>query len=238
MELKEQIFGYLLDIEEEKAAEIIRESEFREIFEDVVFQEFDEWYIYSYQILIKGQFLKNIDGEFQNEKKIIEDALKRFAELEKQSVRYISWVPLPRIISEISKYNQNEKLKQYLIDNNFDDFFNDIKSIFASLSYQMKITEAFFHSNIHVLLKTIGFDIISEDETNLGRIDSVIELDDKILIFEFKTSSADIAIEQIKEKKYYEKYLVKRKEIILVGVACSLSERNISKWRIEKYNAQ
>lgn len=237
MELKEQIFGYLLDIEEEKAAEIIRESEFRGAFEDVISLEFDEWYIYTYQILVKGRFLKNIDSEFQHEKKIIEEALKKFAELEKQSVRYIAWLPLPKIISEISKYNQNDKLKQYLTNNNFDDFFNDIKSIFASLSYQMKITEAYFHSNIHVLLKTIGFDIISEDETNLGRIDSVIELDNKILIFEFKTSSAVIAIEQIKEKKYYEKYLVKRKEIIFVGVACSLSERNISKWKIEKYNA-
>ena len=122
-----------------------------------------------------------------------------------------------------------------MIDNDFDHFFNDLKSIFASLSYQMKITEAYFHSNIHVLLKTIGFDILSEDETNLGRIDSVIELDNKILIFEFKTSTAAIAIGQIKEKKYYEKYLIKNKETILIGVACSLTERNINDWIVENF---
>ncbi len=237
MELKEQIFGYLLDIEEEGAAEIIRESEFRAIFDDVAFLEFDEWYIYTYHILIKGKYLKNIEGEFQHEKRIIEDALEKFAQLDHQSIRHISWLPLPRIISEISKYNQNDKLKQYLIDGSYDDFFNDIKSIFASLSYQLKITEAYFHSNIHILLKTIGFDIESESETNIGRIDSVIELDNKILIFEFKTSSADIAIDQIKEKKYYEKYLIKRKEIIFIGVSCSLTERNITNWKIEIYKS-
>ena len=83
MNLKEQIFGYLIDIEEDEAAEIIRESEFRDIFQDVIMLEFDEWYIYAYQILIKGKFLKDIDTEFNHEKKIIEDALKKFAELEK-----------------------------------------------------------------------------------------------------------------------------------------------------------
>jgi hypothetical protein len=237
MELKEQIFGYLQDIEEYKAAEIVRESEFKGLYEQSVYLDLDEWDIYSYQILIKGKFLKNIESEFKEEKKLIEKTLSKFAEIEKQSVRFFSWLPLPRIYSEISKFNQNDKMKQCLIDNDFDTLFTDIKSIFASLSYQMKVTEAYFHSNIHVLLKTIGFDIVSEDETNHGRIDSVLELDDKILIIEFKTSSAKIALAQIKSKAYYEKYLIKDKEIILIGVSCSVKEKNIKEWQVEKYNA-
>jgi len=235
MDFREQIFGYLLDIEEDKAAEIIRESEFVGTFEDVFF-DIDDLYIYRYQILIKGKYLKSIENEFVKEKEVIEEALKKFAETEKQYVRNISWLPLSRIYTEISKYNQNDKMKQSLIDGNFDSFFNGLKSIFSSLSYNIKITEAYFHSNIHIFLKTIEFNIVSEDETNLGRIDSVIELDNKIIIVEFKMSSANIAINQIKNKKYYEKYLLKDKEIILVGVACSLTERNIKEWKIEKYN--
>ena len=61
MEIKEQIFGYLLDIEEDKAAEIIRESEFVGTFEDVFF-DIDDLYIYRYQILIKGKYLKSIEN--------------------------------------------------------------------------------------------------------------------------------------------------------------------------------
>ena len=100
----------------------------------------------------------------------------------------------------------------------------------------MKVTEAYFHTSIHVLLKTLGFSIVSEDETNIGRIDSTIELDTKIIIMEFKTSDSAEALAQIQERKYYEKYLIKRKDIFLVGVGCSLVERNIKDWRVQQYH--
>ena len=214
MNFKEQVFGYLVDIDEQKASEIILESEFRELYEDIVMTEFDEWDICSFQIMIKGEYLKNLDDKYKDEKELIKDTLIKFAETEKKSVRNISWLPLPKIYSKISQYNRSDKMKQYMIDNNFDALFRDIRAIFASMSYQMKVTEAYFHSNIHTLLKILGFDVISEDETNLGRIDSVIELDEKIVIIEFKTSSSEIAIKQIRDKKYYEKYLIKEKKFI------------------------
>ena len=235
MNFKEQVSGYLVDIEDDKASELLLDSEIRELYEDVVMTEFDEWDIVSFQILIKGKYLEDLDEKYQLEKVKIEKALRKFAETEKKSISYISWLPLPRIVSKISEFNRNDKMKQYLVDNKFEDFFRDVKSIFASMSYNMKVTEAYFHSNIHTLLTVLGFDIKSEDETNIGRIDSVIEFTDKIIILEFKTSSSEIALSQIKEKKYYEKYLLKEKEIYLVGVSCNLTERNINEWKFEKY---
>lgn len=237
MDYKEQVFTYLADIEDDKASEIILESEFKELYEDVVMTDFVEWDIVSFQILIKGKFLEDLDENYKSEKAKIETVLIKFAETEKKSVRNISWLPLPRILSKISEYNQNDKMKQHLIENKFEDFFRDVKSIFASMSYNMKVTEAYFHSNIHTLLKVLGFNIESEDETNIGRIDSVIEFADKIIIMEFKTSSSEIALSQIKDKKYYEKYLFKAKAIYLVGVSCNLNERNINEWKSEKYDA-
>lgn len=240
MDIKDAIFAYLIDIEEDLAAEIIRESEFRGTFEDILFpmdSDFDEYYLYRYAIMVKAKYYKDIDTIYIKEKEIVEKALVAIAIPENQHVRYIAWHPLPRIYSEVSKYNQNDKMKQYLIDKDIDSFFRDIKSIFASFSYNMKITEAYFHSNIHTILKVLGFNIESEDETNLGRIDSVIELDNIVYIMEFKTSDSSIAMAQIKDKKYYEKYLIKDKLIVLVGVGCSLSERNIESWSKEEYNA-
>jgi hypothetical protein len=234
--LKEEIFAYLIDIEEDKAAEILKEADIDKLFIDVAAFEFDEWMICDYQILIRGKYLKALETEYIKQKELIEGLVSKFAQIDQEVVRHISWLPLPKIKTELSKYNQNDKMKQLLIDGEFDQFFGDVKSIFASLSYNMKVTEAYFHTSIHILLKTLGFSIVSEDESNLGRIDSTIELDTKIIIMEFKTSSSSEALAQIQERKYYEKYLIKRKDIFLVGVGCSIVERNIKDWIIHQYH--
>jgi hypothetical protein len=46
-------------------------------------------------------------------------------------------------------------------------------------------------------------------------------------------SSAQAALEQIKEKKYYEKYLNIQKEVLIIGVNFSLEERNVTDWVVE-----
>src|SRR3990167_8019980 len=98
------------------------------------------------------------------------------------------------------------------------------------MSYCMKITEGYFHSHIHFLLTLLDFNIESEVETNKGRIDSVIETANYLHIIEFKQNSSSIAIEQIIEKEYYQKYFTTKKKIILVGVAVDTEEMNIISW--------
>ena len=51
-------------------------------------------------------------------------------------------------------------------------------------------------------------------------------MDDKIYIFEFKVKGEN-PLEQIKERKYYEKYLNQGKEIYLVGIKFDHENRNI-----------
>jgi hypothetical protein len=46
-------------------------------------------------------------------------------------------------------------------------------------------------------------------------------------------SSAKAALEQIKEKKYYEKYLNIQKEVLIIGVNFSLEDRNVTDWVVE-----
>ena len=80
----------------------------------------------------------------------------------------------------------------------------------------------------------MGFDIISEESTNIGRIDAVIRFSETIYIFEFKLGSSLEAITQIKRKKYYEKFIVEKKEILLVGVGFNLINRNTSDYQTER----
>ena len=113
-----------------------------------------------------------------------------------------------------------------------------LKILFASLSYSIaKTKEGYYHSNVHLILKLLGFEIKSEEETNIGRIDAVIRFVNTIYILEFKFqekgNSAEIAMKQIKEKKYHEKYLIEKKNIIALGIGFSNELRNISDFKYE-----
>lgn len=59
-----------------------------------------------------------------------------------------------------------------------------------------------------------------------------IKTDNAVIVFEFKVvegeSNQNTALEQIKSKKYYEKYLNSGKGIYLVGIEFSKTERNIA----------
>ncbi len=67
-----------------------------------------------------------------------------------------------------------------------------------------------------------------------------IKTDTAVIIFEFKVveeeSGQNTALEQIKNKKYYEKYLNSGKEIYLVGIEFSKVERNIVRFDWELVN--
>ena len=69
-----------------------------------------------------------------------------------------------------------------------------------------------------------------------GRADCVITTADSVYIFEFKLSgngSAEDALNQIKEKRYAEKYLVDGKKIVLIGAGFDEVTRTIRDWKVE-----
>ena len=88
-------------------------------------------------------------------------------------------------------------------------------------------------SLFYAYMKGLGFDLVGEDVTNKGRIDITITLDTAIYIIEFKVDDSS-ALAQIKEKKYYEKYIDKNLPIYLVGIAFDTKERNISGFEFEE----
>lgn len=117
-----------------------------------------------------------------------------------------------------------------------EEFFTIIKSLFAAIPSHLfiKDREAYYHTIIYLILTLLGVNIEAEVHTNKGRIDAVIETEDSIYVMEFKMGTAKDALSQIQEIKYYEKYLNKNKQIVLIGVGFDLKERNISDYRVEK----
>lgn len=68
-----------------------------------------------------------------------------------------------------------------------------------------------------------------EVKTNIGRIDAVIETKTHVYIFEMKIdSTGSKALQQIVDKKYYERFLSLKKTIRLIGFSFDTKLKNIS----------
>jgi hypothetical protein len=116
---------------------------------------------------------------------------------------------------------------------NLDNLEQVLKSLFASIAYHnftnnyIQNYEGFYASVIYAYFAGAGFDKIkAEDVTNGGRIDLSVFIDDKVYIFEFKVNQTG-ALNQIKAKKYHERYLADYNEIYIVGVEFDSTQRNI-----------
>jgi hypothetical protein len=60
-----------------------------------------------------------------------------------------------------------------------------------------------------------------------------MKINNFIYILEFKVGTGD-ALQQIKDKKYHEKYMNENKEIYIIGINFDEEDRNISKFEWEK----
>jgi len=120
-----------------------------------------------------------------------------------------------------------ENLLDYLETENIEGFMNIIRALFARIPYPLHIEqEAYYHSLFYMILVLMGVEIDLEVLTDKGRIDGVLELDEKIYLIEFKYGKADTkmdalinkALEQIKTKNYGERFLKESRPLIYLGV--------------------
>ena len=129
-----------------------------------------------------------------------------------------------------------------------DEFKDTLYNLFASIPYNNYTNndiakyEGYWASLVYCYLAGSGLKIVAEDVTNKGRIDLSIIFDDKVYIIEFKVAQKTDSfsgLTQIKEKKYYEKYLNPKSQILnpkiyLVGIVFSEKEKNIINFEWEE----
>ena len=126
------------------------------------------------------------------------------------------------------------QLQQALQTTNIDAFIATLQAVFADIPSQLFLPqEAYYHSVVYLVLRLLGFSIQAERMTNVGRIDAVLELADKVYILEFKMTTGQIALDQIRTKKYAQPFLGRDKTVILLGIAFDKTTRNIADWKHE-----
>jgi hypothetical protein len=175
------------------------------------------------------------------------------------------------------KHSFNDSILQYITNNSTDKEDNKIllyeilntvnlpllknvfHSFFASIPHdwyrknQLANYEAYYASIFYCYFASLGLDVKPEDVTNHGQVDMTVFLDNKVFVFEFKVieiAGAGSALQKIKEKRYYEKYLDDfvvgdrhayplqrvndKSEIYLIGVEFSRDRKNIENLEWEK----
>ena len=140
-------------------------------------------------------------------------------------------------IHETSLSTMQTKCIDALYDDDLETFFNTFKVFFANIPYDLstKAPEETYQAIFCAILYFIGVGVTPEVRTNEGRIDAVMETPDHVYIMEFKrNASADEALAQIKEKKYFERFLESGKRITLVGVNFNSENKNIDEFKIER----
>jgi hypothetical protein len=143
--------------------------------------------------------------------------------------------------SKITKTELN--IKQILKEKNIDNLKDAIYTFFASIPHDwyrkndIDSYEGFYASIVYALFNGAGLNVIAEDNTNKGQIDLSVFNQDSIYIVEFKVvedKEEGVALKQIKEKKYYEKYKGKYNDIYLIGIEFSKKDKNIVSFEWEK----
>jgi hypothetical protein len=119
----------------------------------------------------------------------------------------------------------------------FEEFFENLKTLFATIPYPIFIenSEKYYHSVIFLTLSLLDYFTQSEVMHNKGRLDMIVHFPTKIVIMEFKLDqTAQIALQQIKDKGYANPFLKTGKTVYLVGVNMEAKQKNITEYLVEK----
>ncbi len=153
---------------------------------------------------------------------------------------------LYKYVKDVDSAERNfQILNDYLTNNNIDKMKDLFHSFYASIPNEwyrknnLSNYEGYYASIFYSYFTALGYNVIAEDTTNKGKIDMTVLFDNKCFILEFKVNEyigEGNALQQIKDKKYYEKYQNRKdvNEIFLIGVEFSKDERNITNYQWEK----
>ncbi len=125
-----------------------------------------------------------------------------------------------------------ERIGEDLKEADIDGFCQGLQSLFGAIPYNIFINdrEAYYHTVIYLVLSLTGLQLSCEIQTNRGRIDAVLETEDRFYVTEFKLGSAQEALDQIHDKQYAVAYRNRGKTVYLFGIGIDPQKRNLSEW--------
>ena len=119
----------------------------------------------------------------------------------------------------------NKKIGKALKEKKGEDLGKSLSELFANIPYDLTTEkESYYHSLFLLAGRMSGYEVEGEVHTNKGRIDAVLKKEKEIIIVEIKYSKEkstgemiEEGLNQIKERKYYEKY--EGNDVSMLGIA-------------------
>lgn len=96
--------------------------------------------------------------------------------------------------------------------------------------------ERFYHALVHLHFRYLGLLMDSEVHTSDGRMDAVVKTPTHVYIIEFKLDEkAAVALQQIRDKGYADKFGLENRDVVLVGVGFDSEKKCVGDWGVEKW---
>ncbi len=133
----------------------------------------------------------------------------------------------------------SKKLVNAFAAENPEEFIKIFNSFMAGVPYDLHVKlERYYQTIFFVIFRMMGVYIQAEARTYDGRIDAFAAHGGNAYIFEFKLdSTAEIALEQIKDKEYFKQFENSDKNITLIGANFDSEKGRIVDYKIEPLNS-
>ena len=126
-----------------------------------------------------------------------------------------------------------------LLSENWDYFFDGLRSLYAAMAYgpkEKRIHENSYGRCLSFLLASQGFEFTMEAVSSNGRADIIAKHPAMVCIFELKVDEpVDAAFEQIREKGYAEPYRAETRSVWLIGLSFDSKTRELVDFGVEKF---
>lgn len=140
----------------------------------------------------------------------------------------------PTMMGELDTvvYKYREKV---LLEDDIEAFLPYLQTFYDKFPYTIiNNNERHYQAVMFTIFSMLGADVKVEEPTPDGRIDMVLKTDTAIYVFELKyNKSADVAIQQIKQKDYAKIYAGDGRKIEKVGLNFSEDRRSLENWKVE-----
>jgi hypothetical protein len=139
------------------------------------------------------------------------------------------------------KLDKHKRLLRSLSTGDVEGYVAIVREIFAGIPYSnytnndISKYEGFYGSVLYAFMAYAGIGFVAEDFTNRGRIDFALTYGKYAYVIELKVeASGKKALDQIRDRKYSEKYEGAGKEVFLIGLNFDAAERNLGEWEAER----
>lgn len=127
-----------------------------------------------------------------------------------------------------------EKFVKDIEQGRAEDFMQRLDTFLCDSDYQIAgQAELYFQNVMFVVLKMLGFYIMTERHTSYGRIDLLLQTNDFVYVIELKLdATVEEALQQIEDKGYAKPFALEERKVIKIGANFSSETRHLTNWQI------